>query len=205
MLKIKKLKNTLLILGFSGLMLNNAFAQEENVDFQMSPEQQQQMQQQQQQMQQQQQQQQQMQQQQMMQQQQQQMMMQQQQIQQYNNSRMSLEEALQLESQITRSKLQQQLNKELKKEIGEPQKIVSQPTINKQNDKKPVIATTNSEPILKSIRGVPGNLKAYISINNVTAIGKIGDVIGGWKITKITDSYVILQKNSVKKKLSFYN
>lgn len=205
MLKIKKLKNTLLILGFSGLMLNNAFAQEENVDFQMSPEQQQQMQQQQQQMQQQQQQQQQMQQQQMMQQQQQQMMMQQQQMQQYNNSRMSLEEALQLESQITRSKLQQQLNKELKKEIGEPQKIVSQPTINKQNDKKPVIATTNSEPILKSIRGVPGNLKAYISINNVTAIGKIGDVIGGWKITKITDSYVILQKNSVKKKLSFYN
>lgn len=200
MLKNKKLKNTLLILGFSGLMLNNAFAQEENVDFQMSPEQQQQTQQKQQQQQMMQQQQ-----QQMMQQQQQQMMMQQQQMQQYNNSRMSLEEALQLESQITRSKLQQQLNKELKKEIGEPQKIVSQPTINKQNDKKPVITTTNSEPILKSIRGVPGNLKVYISINNITAIGKKGDVIGGWKITKITDSYVILQKNSVKKKLSFYN
>lgn len=203
MLKNKKLKNTLLILGFSGLMLNNAFAQEENVDFQMSPEQQQQMSQQQQQQQQIQQQQQQMQQQQ----QQQQMMMQQQQMQQYNNSRMSLEEALQLESQITRSKLQQQLNKELKKEIGEQQKIIPATTavINKQNDKKPVIATTNSEPILKSIRGVPGNLKAYISINNVTAIGKRGDVIGGWEITKITDSYVILQKNSVKKKLSFYN
>lgn len=192
MLKNKKLKNSLLILGFSGLMLNNAFAQEENVDFQMPPEQQQQIQQQMQQQQQQ--------------------MMQQQQMQQYNNSRMSLGEALQLESQITRSKLQQQLNKELKKEIGEQQKIISQPTtpattavINKQNDKKPVIAITNSEPILKSIRGVPGNLKAYISINNVTAIGKRGDVIGGWKITKITDSYVILQKNSVKKKLSFYN
>lgn len=123
----------------------------------------------------------------------------------YDLNALSLEEALKLEAQITRAKLQKQLNKELEQsspkivevpKLSAPEPIVVKPIV--EEPPAPEII-----PTLKSIRGVGDNLKAWIEIDKVVYIVKKGDKIKGWRVLKVTDNYVEISKHKIHKKLAF--
>lgn len=119
-----------------------------------------------------------------------------------NSTPMTLGEALDLESKITRAKLQNALNKEngKDKELELQRKIDMVKQASEQLNSK---STISLPPELESIRGINGNLRAWLRMDGRRFVVKEGDFVNNWVVTKITDNNVQLKQGKKTVEITF--